>query len=211
MNDFRRDPAEIERLSMEIITAEMGEGLARFSAEEAAVVKRVIHTTADFSYADLFTASPGAVQAGIDALRQGARFIVSDTNMIVAGVNRLLLEKLGAGVACLVAERETAEAARSAGVTRSMINIRRAAALYPGAIFALGNAPTALFELLRLCREGQTSPPLVIGVPVGFVGAAESKEALVESDLPYITVRGRKGGSPVAVAVLNALMGMAVA
>ena len=206
MRTFITDPAGIENKSMLMIEEELGERINNFTPPEAAIVKRVIHTTADFEYADLLAISPVALEAVKAFLLQGGGMIVTDTNMLAVGINRALLEKFTGRVECLVGDGETRQAALDTGLTRSMINIRRAAEKYPQAVYAIGNAPTALYELLRLIEAKQANPALVIGVPVGFVEAAESKEALLESDIPHIVTRGRKGGSTVAVAMINALM-----
>jgi precorrin-8X/cobalt-precorrin-8 methylmutase len=211
MKPFITDPIGIEAKSMRIIAEELGIRADRFSERELALVKRIIHTTADFEYAELFTSSPEAVEDAVETFSRGDVVIVSDTNMIVAGVNKSLLQAVNARLECLVAEEETKKAALEEGLTRSMINIRRTVEKYPRAVFAIGNAPTALYELLRLAAEGKASPALVIGVPVGFVEATESKEALLETDLPYIAISGRKGGSTVAVAIINALLKLAAA
>jgi len=209
LRKFITDPAAIEAKSMQIIEGEMGEKVKNFDAFGLAVVKRVIHTTADFEYADLLELSSGAIDAGIEAFRGGGRVVVADTNMILSGINKGLLGSFGAQVVCLVADEETRTVAEAEGLTRSMVNIRRAVQKYPDAVFAIGNAPTALYELLRLVEAGEARPSLVVGVPVGFVEAAESKEALLESAVPYITIRGRKGGSTVAVAIINAILKLA--
>ena len=209
MRSFITDPEGIEIKSMQIIEEEMGAKKDLFTAAELAVVKRVIHTTADFEYADLFSVSPGAVEEAVEVFARGEAVVVSDTNMIATGINKGLLDSLKGRVECYVAEEETRKAALEEGLTRSMINIRRAVEKYPQAVFAIGNAPTALYELLRLAAEGKASPALVVGVPVGFVEAAESKEALLQTALPYIAIRGRKGGSTVAVAIINALLKLA--
>jgi precorrin-8X/cobalt-precorrin-8 methylmutase len=206
---FITDPAGIENKSMQIIEEELGGKIKDFTSSEAAVIKRIIHTTADFEYADLFIASEGAIEEALRALKSGKQVIVADTNMIAVGINKELLNTFNSQVECLVADEQTKKMALEEGLTRSMINIRRAVEKYPAAIFAIGNAPTALYELLRLIDEGKAKPALVIGVPVGFVEAAESKEDLINSSTPYIAIRGRKGGSTVAVAVVNALMKLA--
>jgi len=209
VRSFITDPQGIEDKSMQIIEEILGAKKQQFSPAELAIIKRVIHTTADFEYADLFSASPGAITAGLKAFKEGNQVIVADTNMIVSGVNKGLLSSYNSKVECLVAEGETRREALAAGVTRSMINIRRASEKYPGAIYAIGNAPTALYELLQLIEDGRVQPALVIGVPVGFVEAEESKEALLQSDVPHILIRGRKGGSTVAVAIINAMLKLA--
>lgn len=209
MRSFITDPQGIEDKSMQIIEEILGAKKQQFSQSELAIVKRVIHTTADFEYADLFSASPGAIAGGMKAFKEGNQVIVADTNMIVSGINKGLLASYASKVECLVAEEETRREALAAGVTRSMINIRRAAEKYPGAIYTIGNAPTALYELLQLIEDGRVQPALVVGVPVGFVEAEESKEALLQSKVPHIVIRGRKGGSTVAVAIINAMLKLA--
>jgi precorrin-8X/cobalt-precorrin-8 methylmutase len=196
------DPLEIERRSFEIIDAEVGPH--NYDARQWPVVRRIIHTTADFEFARSTCFSTGAIEAGIAALRGGAR-VLCDTNMVRAGVNKVRLAAFGSEIFCHVADAEVAAQAKAAGVTRSILATRKGAA--EGCrIFLIGNAPTALFELLELARAGQCDPALVVGVPVGFVGAEESKESLLASGLPYILCRGRKGGSAIAAAILNALM-----
>ena len=196
------EPAAIEAESFAIIDREAGDH--GFDARHWPVVRRVIHTTADFDFARTTGFAPGALEAGLAALRRGAG-ILCDTNMVLAGVNKARLSRFGAGIACHVADPAVAAAARAEGITRSIVATRKG--VEEGCeIFLVGNAPTALFELLRLAREGAAAPALVVGVPVGFVGAAESKEALLASGLPYITCRGRKGGSAIAAAILNALL-----
>lgn len=196
------DPLEIERRSFEIIDAEVG--AHGFDARQWPVVRRIIHTTADFEFARTTCFAPGAIEAGIAALRSGAA-VLSDTNMVKAGVNKDRLTAFNASIHCHVADAGVATQARAVGVTRSILATRKGAA--EGCrVFLIGNAPTALFELLDLVRAGQADPALVVGVPVGFVGAAESKEALLASGLPFITCRGRKGGSAIAAAILNALL-----
>lgn len=196
------EPQEIERRSFEIIDAEVGPH--PFDARQWPVVRRIIHTTADFDFARSTVFSPGAVEAGIAALRRGEK-VLCDTNMVRAGVNKARLAAFGAELVCHIADPVVATLAKAAGVTRSIMATRQGVAEGCG-IFLIGNAPTALFELLSLVEEGKARPSLVVGVPVGFVGAEESKEALCGSGLPFITCRGRKGGSAIAAAILNALM-----
>ncbi len=200
--DVILDPAQIEAQSFAIIDHEAGDH--GFDARHWPIVRRVIHTTADFDFARTTWFSPGAVTAGLAALRGGAK-ILCDTNMVLAGVNKTRLAALGASIACHVADPAVATTAREEGVTRSIVAMRQGVA-EGCSVFLVGNAPTALFELLRLRAEGLVDPALVVGVPVGFVGAVESKEALVASNLPAIACRGRKGGSAIAAAILNALM-----
>lgn len=204
-------PEEIEAESFRMIDAEVGPH--PWSPGEWPVVRRVIHTSADFEYSRSMFFSADAVFRGVEALRKG-RGIVTDTTMALSGINKARREKFGDGISCFVADPEVAREARSQGITRSILAMRKGAADQRNGIFVIGNAPTALFELLRLVREEGLRPDLVIGLPVGFVGAAESKEALLalESEypqIPFITNRGRKGGSNVAAAVVNALLIMA--
>ncbi len=195
------EPRAIEAESFAIIDREVGPH--DYDASQWPVVRRIIHTTADFEFAATTHFAPGAVAAGLAALRRGAR-IFCDTNMVLAGVNKSRLGRFGCSLDCHVADRDVAATAAAEGVTRSLVAARKGVA--SGCeIFLIGNAPTALFELLRLTAAGEVRPALVVGVPVGFVGAAEAKEALLASGLPYITCRGRKGGSAIAAAILNAL------
>lgn len=195
-------PEAIEAESFRIIDAEVG--LHLFDEQQWPVVRRIIHTTADFSFTESTHFSFDALRQGLEALRGGAK-ILCDTNMVLSGVNKTALGKLDGEVVCHVADADVAAAAKEAGVTRSIMALRKG--VEEGCnIFLIGNAPTALFELLRLAKEGEVDPALVVGVPVGFVGAAESKEALHHSDLPHICCRGRKGGSAIAATILNALM-----
>jgi len=196
-------PGEIEKRSFELIAAELGDRV--FPPDQEAVVKRVIHTSADFDYADHLRFSPGAVQAGIDALRIGA-IIVTDTNMAKAGINKEAAAKLGCAVECFMGDPEIAQSAQKNGTTRAVACINRAATLGGNVIFAVGNAPTALIRLCELITEGTLRPKLVIGVPVGFVNVVESKELIMDTDVPYIVAQGRKGGSNIAAAICNALL-----
>ncbi|MFW6022821.1 MAG: precorrin-8X methylmutase [Halanaerobiaceae bacterium] len=198
-----KDPRGIEKRSMEIISKEIGEMDCLF--EEEAVIKRIIHSTADLDFAQLVTISPDAVKRGISSLKGGAS-VVTDVSMVKAGVNKRVISKLGGRVITFIADRDIAELAKKEGVTRSIIAMRKAVKDKKNRIFLIGNAPTALFELIRLVKEGLADIDLIIGTPVGFVGASESKEELIKTDIPYITVRGRKGGSPVAAAALNAIL-----
>jgi precorrin-8X/cobalt-precorrin-8 methylmutase len=202
VSDIVIDPLEIERRSFAAIDDEVG--AHRYDDCQWPIVRRIIHTTADFDFATTTCFSPGAVAAGIAALRRREK-VLCDTNMVLAGANKTRLASFGSEIVCHVADPEVARQARDAGVTRSMLAMRRGVAEGFG-IFLVGNAPTALFELLELARAGMARPSLVVGVPVGFVGAVESKEALLASNLPFITCRGRKGGSAIAATILNALM-----
>ncbi|MGM9616801.1 precorrin-8X methylmutase [Butyricicoccus sp.] len=196
-------PAEIEKRSFEIITQELGD--RRFPEEIAPVVKRVIHTTADFDYADNLMFSPHAVRQALQAIQDGAH-IVTDTNMAKSGINKKILAKFGGEVHCFVAEPDVAAEAKQRGVTRSTVSMERAAKLHVPLIFAIGNAPTALIQLEKMIAAGQLHPELIVGVPVGFVNVVESKERIMQAGVPYIVARGRKGGSNVAASIINALL-----
>ena len=201
-------PAEIERASMEIIDRELTARGVRLPADTAPVVKRVIHATADFDYGENLQFTPDAVARGVNALLAGTS-VVTDTNMALSGVSAPGLQQLGGGKYCYMADPEVAEMAKARGVTRAVISVERAAAERPGCIYAVGNAPTALFELIRQMEQG-FRPALIVGVPVGFVNVVEAKEALWEAclsqEIPAIVAMGRKGGSAVAAAILNALI-----
>ena len=197
-------PMDIEKRSFEIITELLGD--RKLEPENELVIKRAIHTTADFDYADNLVFSPHAVKKGIEALKSGCD-IVTDTQMAKAGINKTILASLGGEVHCFMADADVAEAAKQRGVTRALVSMEKAAELKKPCIFAIGNAPTALVSLEHLMEEGKLSPALIIGVPVGFVNVVESKELLIEKALsPYIIARGRKGGSNVAAAICNAML-----
>lgn len=196
-------PEEIERASMAIIGREMGDWAG--PAENLPVLKRVIHTTADFDFVRNLLFSPNAVRLGREALRRGVT-VVTDTAMAAAGIGKPAAARWGVSVVCHMADPDVRDEALRRGVTRAVVSMERAAAETPDAIFAIGNAPTALIRLCELVREGAARPSLVVGVPVGFVNVVESKEMLVATDVPYIAAMGRKGGSPVASAVVNALL-----
>ena len=201
-------PADIERTSLSIITAELEQlGLVP-PPQTAAVVKRVIHTTADFDYAKNLQFTPGAVDAAVRAL-QGGAVIVTDTNMALAGISKPGLAKLDCQAICYMADPDVVQAARQAGTTRAVASMHKAAQEHPGAILAVGNAPTALLTIAEQVEAG-LRPALVIGVPVGFVNVVESKERLfsvcTQYGVPAIVAMGRKGGSNVAAAICNALV-----
>ncbi len=200
-------PAEIERESMRIIGEELRAGNYEIPAENEAVVKRVIHTTADFDYAENLVFTADAVKKGRAAMRGGV--IVTDTNMALSGVNRGALEKLGGTARCFMAEPDIAREAKERGVTRATVSMERALREYPHPVLAVGNAPTALFAIADAIEAG-ARPALVIGVPVGFVNVVESKERVLEvcreAGVPAIIALGRKGGSGVAAAICNALL-----
>ena len=202
-------PGDIERTSLAIIAAELEERGIAIPPENQAVVRRVIHATADFDYAEQLRFTPGAAERGVQALRAGG-VIVTDTNMALAGVSKPALAKLGGAAFCYMADPAVAAAAKAAGTTRAVVAMGHAAALHPGAVFAVGNAPTALFALCDAMEAGQFRPALIIGVPVGFVNVVESKERLMDVcgrlGVPAIAAMGRKGGSSVAAAICNALL-----
>ncbi|MBM6998634.1 precorrin-6A reductase [bacterium] len=199
------DPRQIELTSMRTIAGELGAQADRFAPAELAVVERVIHATADFSFADTLTFAHDAVERGLAALRAGAT-VVTDTNMALAGVSKASLAALGCEARCFMADEGVAREARARGVTRAVVSMERACELDGPLVFAIGNAPTALLRLAELIDEGRVRPALVIGVPVGFVNVVESKERVLGCDVPAIVARGRKGGSTVAAAICNALL-----
>ena len=197
-------PMDIEARSFEIITELLGD--RKLDPENAPVIKRAIHTTADFDYADNLVFSPHAVQTGLEALRSGCD-IVTDTQMAKAGINKTILASLGGEVHCFMSDPDVAAEAKSRGVTRAWVSMEKAAQLKKPCIFAIGNAPTALVSLDALMAAELLRPALLIGVPVGFVNVVESKELIIEGGrAPYIVARGRKGGSNVAAAICNALL-----
>ena len=208
MNIRHTLPGDIERTSMSIIAAELAERNIILPPEHEAVVKRVIHTTADFDYAENLRFTSGAAELGQAALRRGIP-IVTDTNMAKAGVNKPSLKTLGCELHCFMADPEVARLAKEQGLTRAAVSMEKAARELPGAILAVGNAPTALLRIAELIAEG-LRPALVIGVPVGFVNVVESKEILFAAcetcGVPAIAAMGRKGGSNVAAAICNALL-----
>lgn len=195
-------PQEIEAKSFAMITEELG--THSFTEEQFPVVQRVIHASADFELGRSLVFHPDAVTAGVRAIHDG-RAIVADVQMVQAGISKPRISKYGGDVHVYISDPDVARDAKALNTTRAIISVRKACEVHPGAIFAIGNAPTALLELIRLVKEGWAKPSLIVGVPVGFVSAAESKEELLKLDVPYITNRGRKGGSPVAVATVNAL------
>lgn len=196
-------PMDIEKRSFEIITELLGD--RTLDPENEPVIKRVIHTTADFDYADNLCFSEHAVAKGIEALRGGCD-IVTDTQMARAGINKTILGSLGGEVHCFMSDPDVAEEAKARGITRAVVSMERAAKLAKPCIFAIGNAPTALLALRDLIAAGTVKPALVIGVPVGFVNVVESKEQIMTAGVPYIVARGRKGGSNVAAAICNAML-----
>ncbi len=199
-------PWEIEEKSMEIISRELGERASVWTPEELLVVKRCIHTSADFDYGENLVFSPGAVEKGKAALRSGAT-IVTDTSMAAAGINKKSAAALGVEVLSFISREDVAAEAAARGVTRSAVCMERAADLRRPVIAAVGNAPTALMRLRELMDERSFIPELIIGVPVGFVNVTESKELILrQTKAPFIVAKGRKGGSNIAAAICNALL-----
>ena len=196
-------PMDIEKRSFEIITELLGD--TPMDPENEPVIKRVIHTSADFDYAKNLVFSPGAVKRGIQALKSGCD-IVTDTQMAKAGINKAALGKLGGTVHCFMSDEDVAREARERGVTRATVCMERGAALEKPCIFAIGNVPMDLISREELMEAGKLNPALIIGVPVGFVNVVESKELILETQAPHIVARGRKGGSNVAAAICNALL-----
>ncbi|PZE20452.1 precorrin-8X methylmutase [Paenibacillus xerothermodurans] len=199
-------PQEIEDESFRMITEELGEH--PFTEEQFPVVQRVIHASADFELGRSLVFHKDAIQAGINAVRAG-KLIVADVQMVQVGISKPRLARFGGDVKVYISDPDVMQEAKRLNTTRAIISIRKAIQEADGGIFAIGNAPTALLELIRLVKEGVAKPGLVIGVPVGFVSAAESKQELAKLDIPFITNVGRKGGSPVAVATVNAISLMA--
>lgn len=197
----------IENESFRIIREEMG--THSFDARAEAVVVRVIHATADFDFARTLRFHPDAVTSGVAALRTGC-LVITDVHMVEAGISQSLLNHFNGQKICQVADGGAAQRADREKTTRSVAAMRQLAPRMDGAVIAIGNAPTALLEVIRLVREEGIRPALIVGVPVGFVSAVESKDELMTLDQPYITAQGRKGGSPVAAATINALLRMAV-
>ena len=195
-------PKDIEKRSFEIISSELS---VEIPAENEAVVKRVIHTSADFDYAENLCFSQGAVAKGIEAIKKGA-CIVTDTQMAKAGINKKALEKFGSEVFCFMSDEDVAESAAKNGTTRAVASMEKAAQLKRPVIFAIGNAPTALIRLYELIEENAVKPELVIGVPVGFVNVVQAKELIMQTEVPYIVAKGRKGGSNIAAAICNAMI-----
>lgn len=204
--NYIKNPRAIEEKSFQIIEEEMGDN--NFTHRELLIIKRVIHTTADFEYKNLVYIRQGAIESALQLLKKGTK-IYTDTNMILAGINKKALKTLNCSAICYVADNEVAKISKDRGITRSMAAMEKAAGEGIN-FFVIGNAPTALYKLKELIEEGKCSPSFVIAVPVGFVGAAQSKKDFEELKLPVITVRGRKGGSTVAAAIINSLLYMLV-
>lgn len=202
--NFIKNPKAIEENSMEMIYPFIKD--LDLTAEEITVYSRMIHAAGDVDYGHLIQTSRGAVAAGIEALRRGCN-IYCDVTMVQTGINKRALSVLGGQVFCRIADPEIAKSAKGKNISRSMEAMHSFGKALNGSIIAVGNAPTALFEAIRMTKEEGITPALIVGIPVGFVGAAESKETLIkESSVPYITVRGTKGGSPIVASVINALL-----
>ena len=198
-------PEQIEQRSFEIIDGELKKRGIVLPKEQEMITKRVIHTTADFEYTDTLTFSEGAVGIARELLKKGAD-IVTDTNMALSGINKRSLAGLGGEVHCYMADETVAKLARERGTTRAAVSMEIAAKIQKPVIFAVGNAPTALIQIYELMQGSDWRPAFVIGVPVGFVNVEAAKELILQTDVPFIINRGRKGGSNVAAAICNALI-----
>jgi len=200
-------PTEIEKRSMSIIEEQVPE-LAQLSFPEREIVKRAIHTTGDLAFGQLVRFHPGAVAAACAAIRAG-KLVICDVNMVRTGINKARLAYFGMEARCLVSDPAVAREAADLATTRAALGLRRACAGLDSALVAVGNAPTALFALCELIDRGTFRPDVVVATAVGFVGAAESKDLLMEKGVPYVAVTGTRGGSAVAAAMVNALLGLA--
>lgn len=198
-------PGDIEKRSFEIISRELEERNIVLPKDQELVTKRVIHTSADFDYAETMTYSEHAVEIAKELIRNGAD-IVTDTNMALAGVNKKVLARYGGTAHCFMADEEVAKEAKERKVTRATVSMEKAAAIAKPVIFAIGNAPTALISLYELMEQTGFRPAFIIGVPVGFVNVVAAKELILKTDVPHIVNRGRKGGSNVAAAICNAIL-----
>ena len=200
-------PEEIEKRSFEIIARELSEKGISLPKEEGKqrIIKRVIHTSADFEYVRTLCFSKNAVETLEQLIKQGAD-IVTDTNMALAGINKKALAEFGGSVHCFMAEEEVARLAKQRRTTRAAVSMEKAAEIQKPVIFAVGNAPTALIQLYEMTREKRFQPAFIIGVPVGFVNVEAAKELILDTDIPYIINRGRKGGSNIAAAICNAVL-----
>ena len=199
-------PNEIDDLSLRMVEDSLPESLD-LTGGERYVVCRIVRAEGDPDISSDVRFSPGAVERGLDALKNGAD-VVTDVRMVQVGISRALLNRHGVSTHCMIDTPQTHERARREGTTRSVAAVRELAPQMEGAVVAVGNAPTALLALLDLIRNGEVSPALVIGMPVGFVACAESKEELLATDVPYMTIIGRRGGSSAAAATVNALLGL---
>lgn len=200
-------PGEIEKRSFEIISDELKKRRIVLPKEQELITKRAIHTSADFDYADTLCYSEGAVRIATELIKNGAD-IVTDTNMALSGINKKVLETYGGKVHCFMADEQVAKEAEKRGMTRASVSMEKALEINKPVIFAIGNAPTALISLYENMQAGKRKPDFIIGVPVGFVNVEAAKELFINSDVPYIINRGRKGGSNIAAAICNALIYM---
>lgn len=198
-------PQEIEKRSFEIIGEELFKRGIRLPAEEEKITRRVIHTSADFDYAQTLCFSKGAVGI-LEELIKGGADIVTDTNMAAAGINKKALAEFGGKVHCFMAEEEVARLAKEKKMTRAAVSMEKAAAIGKRVVFAIGNAPTALIKLYEMTRESDWRPDFIIGVPVGFVNVEAAKELILDTEIPHIINKGRKGGSNIAAAICNAVL-----
>ena len=198
-------PEDIEHRSFEIISEELQNRGITLPSETEMVTKRVIHTSADFDYAQTMTYSPNAVAIAKELIQNGAD-IVTDTNMALAGINKKTLARHGGEAHCFMADEDVARIAKERKVTRATVSMEKAAGIQKPVIFAVGNAPTALIQLYEMIQSGTFKPAFIIGVPVGFVNVESAKELILQTDIPYIVNRGRKGGSNVAAAICNAIL-----
>lgn len=198
-------PEDIEHRSFEIISEELRNRGITLPKETEMVTKRVIHTSADFEYAQTMTYSPNAVAIAKELIQNGAD-IVTDTNMALAGINKKILARHGGEAHCFMADEDVARIAKERKVTRATVSMEKAAGIQKPVIFAVGNAPTALIQLYEMIQSGTFKPAFIIGVPVGFVNVEAAKELILQTDIPYIVNRGRKGGSNVAAAICNAIL-----
>jgi len=196
-------PEDIERKSMEIITSELGG--RTWQEPKFSIIKRCIHTSADFDYADNLVFSDNAEAIGTDLIKKGAT-IVTDTKMAASGINKNKLSAYGGEVKCFISDEDVIAEAKSRNCTRATISMEKASAIKGPLIIAVGNAPTALITLYEMVKDGRIKPGLIIGVPVGFVNVVESKEMIMKLDVPYIVAKGRKGGSNIAATICNAMM-----
>lgn len=200
-------PQDIERRSFEIITQELLEQGLSIDEEYAPIIKRAIHTSADFDYATNLVFSDAVLETALSALKSGAT-IITDTTMALSGINKKVVAKLGGKVECYVADDEVARIAKENGTTRSVAAVDKAFAQYDNFIYVVGNAPTALIRICELVENVGKMPAMVVGVPVGFVNVVAAKELLMDTKIPYIVAKGRKGGSNVAAAIINSLLYM---
>lgn len=205
MNYLNIEPKDIENESFRIITKTLKENGINLVEPEASVIKRVIHTTADFSFAETMFISENAINKAREIIRNGAT-IVTDTNMTLAGINKSRLEKYGCAVKCFMSDEDVAKEAKERNVTRAFVSMEKAAKLSGKVIYSIGNAPTALISLKEMIDKNIARPDFIIGVPVGFVNVEYSKELFRDSDIDRIINFGRKGGSNVAAAIINAIV-----